>query len=437
MVNENQLQIKERKGGLFIKGIGLLLLMVGSLFVAFLPFLEREIINRLPFYIVGGCLFCLSTVFFIYLLYKECDPDNIFVLNSHGFVSPKIIGNDIEIEWTNVSHVQLLGSKESPYFGITLENPDIVMALMKKKRIEEMRENIENELPHILVSQKQIRYSANQLKDLFVRFVREARLLENDIPKKPKSNPFTTEDVLRAFGQLNDEPAKEEIIEVSEESDIDIIEEVSNEIIDETPITTDEADEPEITPEANDVPCKETASNEPEFAENPIQSSVQEPTKVIDEDNYAEAIESFYDLITSMSANNVNIDSNVINEIEKIEDFTVDTASESIEESSEEAANDEAVGEAPTAVSSENVEEPDMSDEMLELLSKARSSRITELEKLLNSDDVPFSAIRTNEHSENEIADGNVSLDEDFPIQDEASEEPEDISDTKEFIPLS
>ena len=77
-----------------------------------------------------------------------------------------------------------------------------------------MRENIEQSLPTILIPQSSVRISIKELKALFSKFSREARALESDTLKKPKNNPFTTDDVLRAFGKLpknetNDNPEKD------------------------------------------------------------------------------------------------------------------------------------------------------------------------------------------------------------------------------------
>jgi hypothetical protein len=154
VMNDNHIEIKERRASLVAKGIIFLFLAVFSLSIALLPYIIDEFKNNaLTFYLAGGIAFCFFATMFIFLLFKECKPDNIIVLNSRGFIDNKNVGPNIEIEWTNVATVKLMGKKETPYLGITLENSDLVMAHMKKQYVEEMRENIEEGLPHILLSQ--------------------------------------------------------------------------------------------------------------------------------------------------------------------------------------------------------------------------------------------------------------------------------------------
>ena len=214
-MNDNHIEIKERRSSLIAKGIIFLFLSVFSLTITLLPYLVSEFKEKATaFYLGGGIAFCCFATIFVFLLFKECKPDSIIVLNSRGFKDFKNVGANVEIEWTNVASIKLMGKKETPYLGITLENADIVMAHMKKPYAEDMRENIEEGLPHILLSQRDIRYPINELKELFVKFTREARALKNNIPSKPKNNPFTTEDVLRAFGKLDTTEDEKEASEI-------------------------------------------------------------------------------------------------------------------------------------------------------------------------------------------------------------------------------
>ena len=126
-MNDNQILIKDKRKAIFVKGIIILLLMLISLFVALFPFISvNEKSIDIVFYIVGGVLFVLFTSIFIYILYKECKPNDALILTSKGFISPKHIGSEIQIEWTNVASVKILGKQDMPFLGISLENCDIV-----------------------------------------------------------------------------------------------------------------------------------------------------------------------------------------------------------------------------------------------------------------------------------------------------------------------
>lgn len=206
-MKQNTIYIKEQRRDSLVKEIFLLVMLVASLTTALLPFLSATASKTPgPFYIIGGIAFIAFTSLFVYYIYKDFNPNNAMILSPKGFIDLKNIGNDIEIEWTNVSSVKLLGKGTTPFLGISLENTDIIMERMNRNEAELMRENIEDGLPAILISQNDIKTPANQLRDMIVDYVKESRTLHNDIPKKEKKekkqNPFTTTAVLRAFGQI-------------------------------------------------------------------------------------------------------------------------------------------------------------------------------------------------------------------------------------------
>lgn len=239
-MNEKQIQIKERSRGYFTKGFFFLTLMTLSLLYALYPVISaRTVSGETYYYALGGGAFAIFTGFFAFLLYKEFKPDNAFLLNAHGFTDIYNVGKDVEIEWTNVASVKVMGNKEAPFLGISLEDSDIVMSKMSKNKCEVMRENIEEGLPAILVSHSDIRIPVSELKDLFTKFIRESRILEKDTSKKQKSNPFTTDDVLRAFGKLPEEDKNEDTIVVPEEN-----QQETNEVIEENVVTVE--DEAEV-----------------------------------------------------------------------------------------------------------------------------------------------------------------------------------------------
>lgn len=361
-MTENHIEIKERRASLVAKGIIFLFLAVFSLTIALLPYIVDEFKdNSLTFNLAGGIAFCFFATMFIFLLFKECKPDNILVLNSRGFTDNKNIGSHIEIEWTNVATVKLMGKKETPFLGITLENADLVMVHMKKPYAEEMRENIEEGLPHILLSQKEIRYPINELKDLFVKFAREARALKNDIPAKPKNNPFTREDVLRAFGQLD--PLVEEKSDAS----------------------SDEREEQHENNEAvyENSYCDYTDSHAEQYIDEDAQSLNE---KEADDVKEIKSIDSFYEMILKQ-AESVQTESHSTETIS-------DESEKNITEASKTHFEDKATSDNDT-LSAEDT----LSEDILELLSKAKSSKIAEIEKLLNEKDT----LTPSSETENEI----------------------------------
>ena len=99
-MNDNHIEIKERRNGLLTKGVLFLVFSLLSLIIALLPYLIQSLEpNGLAFYLSGGIAFALFATMFVFLLIKECRPDNAILLNSHGFTDRNNIGDNIEIEW--------------------------------------------------------------------------------------------------------------------------------------------------------------------------------------------------------------------------------------------------------------------------------------------------------------------------------------------------
>ncbi|MBR5279189.1 MAG: hypothetical protein IKU23_08030, partial [Clostridia bacterium] len=232
-MNNQITEIKREQKNWFNKGIAFLAVMLISLFLALFPFISDVNIELQIFlHLFGGILFLVFATLFAILLYFEINPKTAIKFTNKGFIDIINIGENIEIEWTNISAVKVLGKENVKFLGITLENPDIVIAQMKKNKAAEIIENIEQNLPTILIPQNTVRIAIKELKSIIIKSVKDARLLESEAPKKAKTNPFTTEDVLRAFGQL----PKEEPTVVEE------------------PNYTNENDEPEtVVEENNDI----------------------------------------------------------------------------------------------------------------------------------------------------------------------------------------
>ncbi len=344
-MNENHIEIKEQRKNWLLKGFIILVLMLISLFIALLPLLfEFNKSANAAFLAIGGVLFTALTALFVLNLYKVCKPRISLILNAHGFIDTKNVGNGIEIEWTNVSSVKVLGKSDMPFLGICLENSDITMAKMKKNLAAEMRENIAENLPAILIAQNDVAISINELKDMFSKFAREARTLENDVPKKPKNNPFSTDDVLRAFGHL---PS---------------VDDVDNTATREIPLNAVQ-DQQTISNNDNNTSSdlfSEEPSAEPTIIEQPITkddvSTVQSAQKTGFDNN------SFYEALREKASANIE---KPASNVAKDEIESVDKAGENI------------------------------SAEIDELLSKTKSSRIDELGKILADNNTPFTYQRT------------------------------------------
>lgn len=413
-MNENHIIIKERNKGLLSKGIVYLVLMTASLLIAFLPYLSPNVTESANiFYIVGGILFLIFTVLFVFLLYKECKPADALIITSRGFTDLKNVGESIIIDWTNVASVKLFGKKDMPFLGITLENSDIVMAKMKKAKADLMRENIEENLPNILIAQSEIRTSVKELKDLFVKFVREARALDSSsAPKKQKNNPFSTDDVLRAFGKLPKAEQKNEVEEVLPDPQPTITEKQAERSADEDPTETN--GDAFYNMLQKQLATEGRNNNDSEYNCN------------TNDNNIDNDVDDAYDGDDINDAGNVND----VNEVNRVE---INNYNDVIEEKSKESIKTGAgiSAEKPKEEGSEDV----ISDEMKALLSRAKSTRISELGKILNEKEVPFSISR-DEPKERVCADTSdiIIIPSDLPSDDSSKshidekENPEQIS---------
>jgi len=207
-MQNNHIVIKEQQKDWLLKGFIYLGLMILSLVFTFIPLFSGNDNGKIIFYIIGGLAFTASTTVFVLLLYKVCNPGVAMILNARGFIDKKNVGDRIVVDWTNVSAIKQLGKNDMPYLGVSLENSDIVLAQMKSKEADAMRENFNNNLPAILIAQNEIRMSVKELKELFTKYAREARALASDNEhNKQKVNPYSTDDVIKNF-QANDETVK-------------------------------------------------------------------------------------------------------------------------------------------------------------------------------------------------------------------------------------
>lgn len=312
--------IKERRNDLLIKGIPLLVLIIASLILTFAPEIFTGI-SIMPsfFYLAGGLLTLLFGTLFVLVILRQSKPDTAMILTSRGFTDIRNIGEDIEVSWTNVASARIIDSEGEKMLGISLENPDIVMEKMEKRPAAEMRANLEDNLPAIIILQSDVLTDLNELKDIFNRFAREARTLKTSAPKKQKNNPFTTEDVLRAVGKL---PA-------------------------------DETEAPETE--------ERRPADEPAAAETSTDTHKEAPEKAAQPASAADDGDSFFNMILGSGA-------------EKDDKGAAAPAAPA------KPAREEA---APAAPAAEKTADDELPPEAREMLSKVRSSRITELEKIL------------------------------------------------------
>ena len=342
-MNSNCISVKSNNASFLTKGLMWLALMVFAMICAFMPvFAGIEGGGATALKIVGWTVFAVAAAVFVMLIIKELRPSDAIVLDSRGFRENRHI-DGVEVEWTNVSSVGIYGTKKSPLFGITFENNDIVIDKLRKRSADEMRDNIEENLPSVLIPQNEVKMPLRELRDLFNRFIREARTLEdNNAVHKQKVNPFTTEDVLRAFGQL---PKKEE----------------------------EKKDEPDDRSATKVLPDK--------------------PEEESDDDFYASLRMKVGEKAAGTAAKAVGAETRA--------------------ETPAEAGND------------------DIPDEMKEILSKVKSHKISEIEKLLADKDIPYSAVR---EIEEKAAAAKIAAEQAQEAEEEEDETPSGA--TKVFEPI-
>ncbi len=282
-MNDKHIEIKEQSRGFFLKGFFFLGMMIVSLVFAFQP-LFGATTHTSSYYILGGAVFAIFTAFFAFHLYKECKPSNALILNARSFIDIKNVGDKIPIQWTNVESVKVMGRKESPFLGITLENSDIVTSMMKEKNARVMRENLEEGLPAIIIAQSDVRIPIDELKSTFSKFVRDARTLDKETPKKQKNNPFSTEDVLRAFGKDPKEIKDIGDTKIAESSD-NVVKKVSTDTEDPfmAAMTAKDTDDSACVDSA-DIPVEENDSEIKEAVEIITESSSDDDIDILGDD---------------------------------------------------------------------------------------------------------------------------------------------------------
>ena len=357
-MNNNRMEIKERKADLLSKGICFLFVAIIALVIGLLPLVSKLAAQSpIPFYLVGGILFAVFITLFVILIYREFNPKNALVLTASGFTDKNNVGEGIVIQWTNVASVKLLSRRNVSFLGITLENSDIIIAKMKKSLAEEMRENIEENLPSILISQENVRISVNELKEIFIKYIREARVVENGAPTKPKNNPFSTEDVLRAFGKL---PADEEHTSEPTNPNEDLSEVEATSII-------EQEDEKDIAPTVPEEPFEEPLIV-PKAKASTDDSAPSSSEMKEDEKANTSSFDSFYEKLQMKANESAATVTSIDTVIEPAQ-----TQNEITEKYIE-----------PIDATSE-----DIPDEIKDILNRAKSSKISELGKILN-EDTPF-----------------------------------------------
>lgn len=338
------MEIKEKRGNFIVKGIFWLFLALASLLCALLPYISAYASEKkLWFFLVGGAAFVFFTTLFVMLLVREIRPGNAMVLNSRGFRCASLLGSDMEIEWTNVAGIGVFGTKKTPLFGIRLENSDIVLARLGKKAADEMRDNLSENLPAMLIAQSDIRMPLTELKELFNKFIRESRALEESEPQKPKANPFTSEDVIRAFGGTESDVAS-----------------LRTKTVPETP--------KQVAPAPISPAAAAAAAAAPASPASPVPAAVGASVKEASADR-------FYEMLVEKAS----------------EPIKTESASP---EAKAPIVPDVPAAPTPEAPAKSEDEEEVITDEMRELLSAVKVTRVSELEKLLNDNGIPFSASR-------------------------------------------
>ena len=378
-MNNNHISVKSRNPSFMAKGIIWLLITVASLLIALLPLLtEFDSESAVTFGVIGGVAFVVSGAMFIRLLVLEIKPKNELVMDSRGFREYKHLAG-AEVEWTNVASVGIFGTKKSPMLGIVFENNDIVIDSLRNKAAAELRDNLEENLPSLLITQNEVKMPLAELRSLFERFVREARTLEGSTAPKHKSNPFSTEDVLRAFGKL---PA-------------DGSESKSSEPAGKRGISASEFD-----PDSFYEQLKQKSSFAAQTAE-----SVHKDERL------------------QIEPEDLSVPKKGVDGFKNASD--PDESGKSVSESNADDDFDAAI------------EKIDMPDEIRDLLSKSRSAKIVEIEKLLNEKNTPYSANRIasppKEEPERDPVEPEAEKDNPEPVP--AKNGPEESVETKPNVP--
>lgn len=370
-MNENIFEIKEKRSGYFAKGIVFLILAVLTLFIALFPYAFPYLkINTLLFLIPGGIGFIAFAILFVSHLNRECVPGNAMVLTDNGFTHFSSTG-DLEIEWTNVASIRLYGQSDSPCLGIYLENVDIVSAKLKNKYSETIRFNIEEGLAPILIYQSDVRIKLTRLKEILTEYVRNSRNVEKKDNEKSKHNPFTTEDVLRAFGKL----PKDEVADDS--NDV-----INNETVDQEGFDGD----------LNEALCEsfatdDTISNE----ENNTESSESNSDESMSESDSEKNTFPCGDTIIFNTSKDEEEEEEEEENDESADDVAEDTHCTNETSADECDVDDIAILLTETKLETSSSSDDDLPEEFIDLLSKAKSTKINELEKILNEKDIPYS----------------------------------------------
>ncbi len=375
-MNLQTIEIKEKRNSFLLKGFIYLALTVISLFIALMPYIFVALNNdKMLYFLIGGVAFVGFTMTFVLHLYNEICPRNVLVITEKGFTDFLNIG-DYEIEWTNVASVKLIGKTDAQYLGISLENSDLVIENIKQKFADSIRSNLDDNLPAIIIDADNIRFSLTELKEIFTAHVKDARKVTDDFSNRPKNNPFTTDDVLRAFGKLSsiETPATE----TNETNEKNIIEEHS-------------VSDSDVVTESNDFYDALTSIA---FSENELDrcgadsAEIKEPSKDTHE-NPSDDNDVIIDLNSTRTFEPLDIESTH-------EEGSNDNIIE--EDHDEEFASEESIQEKTTETEVTSASEID------DILSRVKSSKISELEIILAEKDVPFSFARVDKNEKEDIS---------------------------------
>lgn len=224
-MKDERIIIRKRTKNFLIEGFIYLVLIIASLVVTLIPFISPDVKTKAPFYLIGGIALIVFAALFVRLLISQSKPNEALILEKRGFTDLMNIGQGITVDWTNVSSAKLLGKDGNATINVTLENSDIVISKMKHSLAQALRKNIEEGEPAISWKQSDITMPVTELKSLIDDYMRDSRQVVTE-QKKGKNNPFSSDDVLRAFGQLSEKPKEESgesvpsgLAEVKAESD--------------------------------------------------------------------------------------------------------------------------------------------------------------------------------------------------------------------------
>ena len=171
--------------------IFLLLLVAGLLLIGlrFLSFRPDSASLRLILTIAGGVLAAAGLTGYIVSVVNGIRPKDAIILTNKGFTNLLIGGKEgVYVEWTQVRSLRIFGLRKSPMLGLSLVDEDAYLQQLFGKDLKEAEYNRSIGLPVIAIAQKDVKSTADELKNLFSKMIKGAISWENYMRQERKSS---------------------------------------------------------------------------------------------------------------------------------------------------------------------------------------------------------------------------------------------------------